>query len=44
MQLRDEMRDRFRDATVVATVAIEHVGRSAIARARGSARTARTRG
>ncbi|WP_336339035.1 universal stress protein [Haloarcula brevis] len=29
-QLRDEMRERFRDATVVATVAIEHVGRSAM--------------
>ncbi|MFB6222352.1 MAG: universal stress protein [Haloarcula sp.] len=29
-QLRDDMRDRFRDATVVATVAIEHVGRSAM--------------
>ncbi|MEF8828523.1 MAG: universal stress protein [Haloarcula sp.] len=29
-QLRDEIRDRFRDATVVSTVAIEHVGRSAM--------------
>jgi len=30
MQLRDEMRDRFRDTNIVATVAIEHVGRSAM--------------